>query len=375
MYNTGLEGIHLRDNSSYCIIENCYVHDNGTYKPGYGEAIYIGSSQNTTDFGYDCHYNTVRGCRLGPNTSAEHVDIKEYTIGTVVENCIFDGTGMTGENYGDSFIEIKGNDVIVRNNTGYRNGNSIMKYAFELYTIDGTWAQNAQLYNNTVYLDDSTCGFLKGYDCAAYASRNVRVPDGDMYIGDSMTEVVSGDVNSDGKADVLDAKAFSEYITGTGEKPTPVSADLEGNGSLNVLDLCRLKTQLCAEEVVQTWGFEKADSEGAWSIYNGIGGKTVTFKLKGIAGYRTTTAYGYWDALAIDPDTGEEGDWINNDSTALGTNYFDENGELSLTVAVPENAANMKFYVYYYAFYDEAKGENIVLGKDDVILESITIIN
>ncbi len=376
VYNTGLEGIHIRDNSSYCVIEDCYVHDNGSYKPGYGEAIYIGSSENTTDYGYDCHYNTVRGCKLGPNTAAEHVDVKEFTIGTVIENCTFDGTGMTGKNYGDSFLEIKGNDVIVRNNVGYRNGNTIMKYAFELYTIDDVWGQNAQLYNNTVYFDESAGALLKGYDCTAYASRNTRIPAGDFYLGNELCDITSGDVNGDKKADTADVKDFNEYIVGASESvPALVSADLVPDGVLNVFDLCRLKKQLGTKEAPQEWGFEKTDSEGAWSIFNGLGGKTVTLTLKGLPGYRATTAYGYWDASAIDPDTGAKGDWINNDSTSFGTKYFDENGEFTVTFTVPDNASNMKFYVYYYAFYDEAKGENIVLGKDEVILESIIIEN
>ncbi len=36
--NIGQEGIHLRDDSSYCIVESCYVHDTGLTHPSYGEA-------------------------------------------------------------------------------------------------------------------------------------------------------------------------------------------------------------------------------------------------------------------------------------------------------------------------------------------------
>ena len=34
VYNIGSEGIHLRDNSSSCLIEDCSVHDTGVVSPG-----------------------------------------------------------------------------------------------------------------------------------------------------------------------------------------------------------------------------------------------------------------------------------------------------------------------------------------------------
>lgn len=45
VYNIGSEGIHLRDDSSYCLIENCTIHDTGVVSPGYGEAVYVGSAK------------------------------------------------------------------------------------------------------------------------------------------------------------------------------------------------------------------------------------------------------------------------------------------------------------------------------------------
>lgn len=188
VFDTGSEGIHLRDNSAYCRIQYCNVHDNGIVSPKYGEAIYIGSAESTTDYGYDCNYNTVDSCMLGPNTAAEHIDIKEYTTGTIVENCIFDGTGMKGENYADSFVDIGGNDVIVRNNTGYRNENEIIADAFQLHLLVDGWGQNAQIYGNTVYLDNADCYVANGWDCSAEVYDNIRYPDGNMYRGNLITE-------------------------------------------------------------------------------------------------------------------------------------------------------------------------------------------
>lgn len=187
IYNIGSEGVHFRDNSSYCLIENCYVHDTGVVSPGYGEAVYIGSAVSTTGYGYDCYYNIIRSCRLGPNVAAERVDIKEYTIGTIVEDCIFDGTGMSGENYSKGFVNIKGNDCIIRNNTGYRNGCAAIQRAFEQNEVVSNWGQNAALYSNKVYMDSAINAlgnkmyFLNAWDCSATVWDNYMAYDGDLF--------------------------------------------------------------------------------------------------------------------------------------------------------------------------------------------------
>ena len=79
VYNTGTEGIHLRDNSSYCLVDSCNIHDIGVLTPKYGEGIYVGSSKSTTEYGYKCDYNRISNCTIGPNVGAEHIDVKEYT--------------------------------------------------------------------------------------------------------------------------------------------------------------------------------------------------------------------------------------------------------------------------------------------------------
>jgi len=173
VYGIGAEGIHFRDDSSYCTAENCFVHDTGIVSPAYGEAIYIGSSKSTQGYGYKCDYNTVRGCRLGPDVAAEHVDVKEYTTGTLIENCIFDGTGISGENSANSFVDLKGNDCILRNNTGYRNGCEKVERAFDMNCLVEGWGQNALIYGNKVYMDQSLASngkkmyLLNAWNCSA----------------------------------------------------------------------------------------------------------------------------------------------------------------------------------------------------------------
>jgi len=191
VYGIGAEGIHFRDNSSYCIAENCFVHDTGIVSPAYGEAIYIGSSKSTQGYGYDCNYNTVRGCRLGPGVAAEHVDVKEYTTGTLIENCIFDGTGISGENSANSFVDLKGNDCILRNNTGYRNGCEKVERAFDMNCLAEGWGQNALIYGNKVYMDQSLASngkkmyLLNAWNCSATVWDNyMAYEDGELFTVD-----------------------------------------------------------------------------------------------------------------------------------------------------------------------------------------------
>lgn len=149
---TGSEAVHFRDGSSYCTIENSYIHDTGLVSPKYGEGVYVGSARSTTGYIYECDYNTVKSCTF-KNVAAEHVDIKEYTTGTTVTGCTFYGEGISGENSAGSFIDIKGNECIVSGNTGYRQNNKNIVAAFELHEQVEGWGYNAVFENNTLYLD------------------------------------------------------------------------------------------------------------------------------------------------------------------------------------------------------------------------------
>lgn len=152
VYNTGSEAIALRDGSSHCIVQDSYIHDTGLVTPGYGEGVYIGSAKSTTGFDYQCDYNTVDSCTFR-NVAAEHVDVKEYTTGTVIQNCTFYGDGMSGANYAGSFVDIAGNNVTVSNNTGWRNGNEQIVAAFELHEQVEGWGYGCTFTDNTVYMD------------------------------------------------------------------------------------------------------------------------------------------------------------------------------------------------------------------------------
>lgn len=119
----GYEGVHFRQGSAYGVIRGSTVRDVGRAVPGYGEAVYIGSARSNWDcFGVDggpdrSDYVRVLDNQLGPNVTAEGIDVKEGTRGGVISGNRLDGTGQQGEHYGDSAIDLKGNGYTVTGNT------------------------------------------------------------------------------------------------------------------------------------------------------------------------------------------------------------------------------------------------------------------
>lgn len=183
VYETGMEAVHFRDGSSYSTIQNSRIHDTGITGPGYGEGVYVGSAEGAS-YNPNTHYNTIRNVSFGPNVAAEHVDIKERTIGTVVENCTFYGEGISGANYADSFIDVKGNNAVIRNNIGYQNGNSQIADAFQVHQVVSGWGINNEFSHNTLYLTDPSVYVIGAYgNATATAIQNTRSPAGNMYKG------------------------------------------------------------------------------------------------------------------------------------------------------------------------------------------------
>ncbi|WP_327256587.1 discoidin domain-containing protein [Streptomyces sp. NBC_01244] len=118
------EAVHFRRSSSDGVIRNSTITHTGLVQPGYGEAVYIGSAGSN----WGCHGNQggvdrsdrvqVLNNRIGPNVAAEHIDIKEGTTGGVIRGNRFDGTGISGQNSADSWVDAKGVGYLIENNTG-----------------------------------------------------------------------------------------------------------------------------------------------------------------------------------------------------------------------------------------------------------------
>ncbi|MFI9007784.1 cellulose binding domain-containing protein [Actinosynnema sp. NPDC053489] len=118
------EGVHFRRSSADGVLRDSVITDTGLAQPGYGEGVYLGSASSN----WACHGNSggvdrsdrvqVLGNRVGPGVAAEHVDVKEGTVGGVIRGNAFDGTGISGENSADSWVDVKGVGYLIEGNTG-----------------------------------------------------------------------------------------------------------------------------------------------------------------------------------------------------------------------------------------------------------------
>ncbi|HEY4458701.1 MAG TPA: right-handed parallel beta-helix repeat-containing protein, partial [Pseudonocardiaceae bacterium] len=104
VHHIGDEGIHLREFSSNDIVEHCKVYDTGTGTAGYGEGIYVGTSNG--NWGTYTHgkpdlsnNDQILDNTVGPDVRADNLDVKEATVGGTISGNSFNAQGETGANY------------------------------------------------------------------------------------------------------------------------------------------------------------------------------------------------------------------------------------------------------------------------------------
>ncbi|GAA4876650.1 cellulose binding domain-containing protein [Kitasatospora terrestris] len=124
VHHTEDEGVHFRRSSADGVIRNSVVEYTGLVQPGYGEGVYLGSAGSN----WGCHGNSggvdrsdrvlVENNRIGPYVAAELIDVKEGTTGGTIRGNTFDGRGISGQNSADSWVDVKGVDYLIENNTG-----------------------------------------------------------------------------------------------------------------------------------------------------------------------------------------------------------------------------------------------------------------
>ncbi|MFL6073662.1 MAG: cellulose binding domain-containing protein [Mycobacteriales bacterium] len=156
----GQEGVHFRRFSSDNTIRDSYVHDTGTSSPDFGEAVYLGSANSHwSDPGIGgpdtSDRNQVLDNRLGPNVAAEEVDVKEGTTGGVIEGNTFDGTGMSGANSAESWVNAKGNDYRIDGN----HGAHAFLHGFKVRVVVDGWGCGNSFHGNDANVQASGYGF------------------------------------------------------------------------------------------------------------------------------------------------------------------------------------------------------------------------
>ncbi|MGW2016910.1 discoidin domain-containing protein [Streptomyces sp. NPDC001927] len=134
------EAVHFRRSSADGVIQNSRISHTGLVQAGYGEGVYLGSANSN----WACHGNQsgvdrsdrvqVIGNTFGPNIAAEHIDIKEGTSNGVIRGNTFNGTGISGQNSADSWIDAKGIGYLIENNTG-------------TFSSPGTFAKGYETHN------------------------------------------------------------------------------------------------------------------------------------------------------------------------------------------------------------------------------------
>jgi chitodextrinase len=184
VHNIGDEGVHFRDGSSYNTLEYSTIYDTGKYQAGYGEGAYVGSD-SSSNYEHIVTGNVISHTLFDGGITAEHIDVKEGASGTIIEYCTFNGTGISGENSADSFVDVKGANTIIRYNQGYRNGNVNIVDAFQVRThgtayVTGT---NNAFDHNTVNLDSSAgyVVFATGATTGTTAQNDSRIGGGHLY--------------------------------------------------------------------------------------------------------------------------------------------------------------------------------------------------
>lgn len=159
----GEEGIHLRRFSKHNIIQNCEVLNTGLKTPDYGEGIYVGTAVSNWAKSSDgvedrSDSNLVQKNTIGPNCTAECIDVKEGTTGTIIRANKFNSTGITGANSGDSWMDIKGNYCLIENNVGFNPQGSILKDGYQVHCVVNGWGCYNVFKNNNSVVNASGYG-------------------------------------------------------------------------------------------------------------------------------------------------------------------------------------------------------------------------
>ncbi|PJI95114.1 carbohydrate binding protein [Luteimicrobium subarcticum] len=145
VHDLTMEGIHFRTSSSDGTVQRSTITDTGQDGRGMGEGVYVGTANTLTD---RSDRATIRDNVIGPLVRAEGVDIKEGTTGAVIAGNTFDGTGLTGANYDDSWVDVKGNGTLVVGNRGSRTTHA----GFQTHTQVAGWGCGTVFQGNSADL-------------------------------------------------------------------------------------------------------------------------------------------------------------------------------------------------------------------------------
>lgn len=170
--NTGQEAVHLLNFSTSNVVQNSVIHDTGKGDPQFGEGLYFGTAKSNwakkSGGKPDKSDNNKAIANTFKNTTAENIDVKEETSGGVISGNSFDGSGVSGANFADSVLDLKGVGYQVVNNVT-TGASDKLKDGFQTHVItepatsgcDNTFQNNTfnvQLNGGQQIALDKKCG-------------------------------------------------------------------------------------------------------------------------------------------------------------------------------------------------------------------------
>ena len=94
--------------------------------------------------------------------------------------------------------------------------------------------------------------------------------------------------------------------------------------------------------------------------------------FRGTPGHSLNMAYGYWNPVIMNEETGNAGKWFNNEDTKLGEYTFDENGTLEIRFTIPADAMNVELITLNHTVMQD--GKKVQLEKEGFTLEKVVIV-
>ncbi|KOU08918.1 sheath polysaccharide-degrading enzyme [Streptomyces sp. NRRL F-5755] len=168
VHGLDMEGVHFRKSSRDGVLKNSKIYETGRDGRGMGEGVYVGSAGGTGDRSDNVQilHNTI-----GPGVGGENIDIKEGTTGAKIIGNTFDGSGLTGAHYDDSWADIKGNQVLVEDNTGRHTRNN----GYETHSQQPGWGCGTVFRNNRSDLSGATGPDRYGFHITNYQAAGCPV--------------------------------------------------------------------------------------------------------------------------------------------------------------------------------------------------------
>ncbi|MFI0262178.1 right-handed parallel beta-helix repeat-containing protein [Streptomyces sp. NPDC017056] len=168
VHGLDMEGVHFRTSSKDGVIRNSKIYDTGNDGGGMGEGVYVGSAGGTGDKSDNVQ---ILNNSIGPGVGGENIDIKEGTTGAKIIGNTLDGSGLTGAHYDDSWADIKGNNVLVENNTGKHTRNN----GYETHSQQPGWGCGTVFRGNRSDLSGATGPDRYGFNITNYRASDCPV--------------------------------------------------------------------------------------------------------------------------------------------------------------------------------------------------------